>query len=66
MQDIALSLAMLMVIALPAGAYVLWRRGGNCKQVTLMLVLAVVMAANVAIWVAPTKDGAALTAQTPR
>jgi len=66
MQDIALSLTMLMVIALPAGAYVLWRRGGNRKQVTLMLVLAVVMAANVAIWGAPTKDGAALTAQTPR
>lgn len=59
MQETALSLAMLMVIALPLGAWVLWRRGGSRKQVALMLVLAVILAANVAIWVIPTKDGAA-------
>jgi len=59
MQDTALSLAMLMVIALPLGALVLWRKGGSRKQVALMLVLAVIMAANVAIWVVPTKNGSA-------
>lgn len=59
MQDIALSLAMLMVFALPAGAFVLWKRGGTRKQVVLMLLLAVIIAANVAIWVIPTKDGGA-------
>ncbi len=59
MQDIALSLAMLMVLALPAGAFVLWKRGGTRKQVVLMLVLAAIMAANVAIWVLPTGHGSA-------
>ena len=59
MQDIALSLTMLMIIALPIGAFVLWRRGGTTKQVVLMLVLAVIMALNVAIWVIPTSNGSA-------
>jgi len=66
MQDIALSLAMLMVFALPAGAWVLWKRGGSRKQVALMVVLAVILALNVAIWVVPTRSGASLSEQTPR
>ncbi|HET9630024.1 MAG TPA: hypothetical protein VFP14_11135 [Novosphingobium sp.] len=66
MQDTALSLAMLTVIALPLGALVLWRKGGSRKQVALMLVLAVILAANVAIWVMPTKNGKSLLAETPR
>jgi len=63
MQDIALSLAMLMVLALPAGAWALWKRGGSRKQIVLMLVLAVIMAANVAIWVIPTQNGTAPVGQ---
>lgn len=59
MQETALSLAVLMVIALPLGAFILWRKDGSRKQIALMLVLAAVLAANVAIWVVPTKDGAA-------
>ena len=66
MQETALSLAMLMVFALPLGAYALWRRGGSRKQVALMLVLAVILAANVAIWVIPTKGGTAPVEQTLR
>lgn len=66
MQETALSLAMLMVFALPVGAYVLWRRGGARKQVMLMLVLAVILAANVAIWVVPNKAGVAPMAIQPR
>lgn len=66
MQDIALSLAMLMVFVLPAGGYALWRRGGSRKQIVLMLVLAAIMAANVAIWVMPGKDGTAPVGQAPR
>ena len=66
MQDIALSLATLMVFALPAGAWVLWKRGGSRKQVALMVVLAVILALNVAIWVVPTRSGASLSEQTPR
>lgn len=66
MQDAALSLAMLMVFALPAGAFVLWRRGGSRKQVALMLVLAAILAANVAIWVVPTRGGNAPLGQALR
>ncbi|MFC3174527.1 hypothetical protein ACFOD9_09700 [Novosphingobium bradum] len=66
MQETALSLAVLMVIALPLGALALWRRGGSRKQALLMLALAAILAANVAIWVLPTRDGASLSQQTPR
>ena len=66
MQDIALSLAMLMVFALPLGAFVLWRRRGMRKQAVLMLVLAAVMAANVAIWVVPASGGSAPLGQSPQ
>jgi hypothetical protein len=66
MQETALSLAVLMVIALPLGALVLWRKGGSRKQVLLMLVLAVILAANVAIWLIPTRSGQTLAAAAPR
>ena len=66
MQETALSLAVLMVIALPLGALALWRRGGSRKQALLMLALAAILAANVVIWVLPTRDGASLSQQTPR
>jgi hypothetical protein len=61
MQDTALSLATLMIIALPIGAWVLWKRTGQRKQAVLMLILAAILAANVAIWVMPLQDGAAPT-----
>ena len=54
-----LSILMLAAIAMVAGAVILWRRRGATKQVWLMLVLAVVLAANVAIWVVPSEDGTA-------
>ncbi|HEY6870054.1 MAG TPA: hypothetical protein VI199_09905 [Novosphingobium sp.] len=66
MFETALSLAMLMVFALPLGALVLWRRGGSRMQVALMLVLTLILAANVAIWVVPTKQGPAPIGQMPR
>jgi hypothetical protein len=66
MQETALSLAVLMVIALPVGALVLWRKGGSRKQVLLMLVLAVILAANVAIWVVPNSAGQTLSAPSPQ
>lgn len=65
MQDTALSLAVLMAIVLPLGALALWRRGGSRKQVALMLVLAVILAANVAIWVIPDRHGQTLSAAAP-
>ncbi|MBA3054471.1 MAG: hypothetical protein FP826_05975 [Sphingomonadales bacterium] len=65
MLETALSLSILMIFALPVGAYVLWRRGGSRRQVALMLVLAAVMAANVVIWLLPTSDGSTLAQAQP-
>jgi hypothetical protein len=59
-----LSLMMLAAIALVAGAVVLWRRGGKRLQVILMLVMAVVIAGNIALWVVPTSSGKAPIDQT--
>ena len=56
----ALSLLVLMALALVAGAVWLSRRGGSRKQVALMLVLAAVMAVNVAIWTLPAEGGKSL------
>ena len=54
-----LSILMLATIAMVLGAVYLWRQRGTSKQIWLMLVLAVVLAANVAIWVVPSRDGTA-------
>ena len=56
-MDIILSLVVLSALALVAGAIALWRRGSYRKQALLMLVLAAVMAANVAIWALPSAGG---------
>jgi hypothetical protein len=50
---------MLTALLLLAGAFWLWRRQGAIKQVWLMVLLALVMLVNVAIWTVPDKDGAA-------
>lgn len=62
MLDTALSLLVIAAVALLGGAYLQWRRG-NRKQAGLMLVLAAVMAANVAIWSVPNEQGASLVTQ---
>lgn len=66
MLDTALSLLMLTMIALTAGALFLWRRSGLSRQVVLMLVLAAIMAGNLAIWLVPDGSGTAMTGQVPR
>ncbi|WJT00170.1 hypothetical protein NYQ05_11315 [Novosphingobium humi] len=48
----ALSMAVLAVILLVIGSAALWRRGVR-KQAILMIVLAVILGANVAIWSLP-------------
>jgi hypothetical protein len=65
MLDTALSLLVIAAVALLGGAYIQWRRG-NHKQAGLMLVLAVVMAVNVAIWSVPNEQGASLANQEPK
>ncbi|MFA7604252.1 MAG: hypothetical protein WCY29_14710 [Novosphingobium sp.] len=65
-MNAALSLLVLTIVALLLGAAWLWRRGGSRKQAVLMLVLAAVMAVNVAIWTIPVPGGEALVEQTAR
>lgn len=63
---LALSLMVLTVLTLIAGAVFLLRRGGARKQAVLMLVLAAVVALNVAIWTVPDAGGEAPLSQRPR
>ena len=58
-MDTVLSIVVLAALLLVAGAFFLWRRGGSAKQVFLMIVLAVIMLANVAIWTVPDASGVA-------
>ncbi|HVR91178.1 MAG TPA: hypothetical protein VHG29_08820 [Novosphingobium sp.] len=52
-MELVLSILVLACIALIMGAVVLLRRGGSRKQAGLMLLLAAIMAVNVAIWTLP-------------
>lgn len=61
--DTVLSIMVLACLALLLGALALWRRGGQRKQVALMLVLAAIVAGNVAIWVVPDQQGKTLVGQ---
>ncbi|MDE2561982.1 MAG: hypothetical protein KGL48_06995 [Sphingomonadales bacterium] len=56
--DFILSILVLAGIALMLGAVFLWRRGERQRPL-LMLLLAAVMAVNVAIWTLPTTGGEA-------
>lgn len=60
-----LSLLVLVAIALVGGAILIWRKGGPRKQAVLMLVLAAVIAANVALWTVPGKSGEAPVSAAP-
>ena len=60
-----LSILVLTGIALVLGAAYLWRTGGLRKQAVLMLVLAAVLAGNVAIWTMPDAEGNAPIDQAP-
>ena len=61
----ALSIAVLAVLALLGGAVWLWRRGGSRKQAALMLLLAAILAGNVAIWTVPDASGSSLLDRQP-
>jgi len=57
MMATVLSLLVLTVIGLLAGAVFVWRRKGPMKRVVLLLGLAAVAALNVAIWTVPDSSG---------
>jgi hypothetical protein len=63
--DLVLSILVLAAIALIIGAVVLWRRGGRTRQVWLMLLLAVVIAGNLALWLVPYDNGTAPVSAAP-
>lgn len=58
MNDLALSLAMLAMVALLAGAVFLYRRNGPNLQSLLMVVMALVLLGNVVIWQLPPPEQA--------
>jgi len=65
MAATVLSLMVLTALALVGGAWWLWRRKRAGRQALLMLVLAAVMAANVALWAVPDESGQTLATATP-
>ena len=65
MLDAALSMMMLAMLALLGGAAYLWRKRGERQRPLLMLVLAAVMAVNVAIWTLPDSSGEAPLGREP-
>ncbi|MEQ1538424.1 MAG: hypothetical protein ABL928_05825 [Sphingorhabdus sp.] len=60
MVNIVLSIGMLAGFALIWGAWCMWRREGVGQKMFLMLVAALVIFANVAIWTVPDGQGRAL------
>ncbi len=60
-----LSLLVLTMFALIGGAVFLWRRGGARRQALLMLVLAAVIAVNIAIWTLPDSSGSSPFGRDP-
>ena len=56
-MDTVLSILVLAAFALIAGAAYLWFAKNERKRPGLMLLLAVVMLMNVAIWTVPSADG---------
>jgi len=58
MGDLMLSIVMLGGLALLGGAVMVFRRGDR-RRALLMLIAALVMFANVAIWAIPAPDAAA-------
>jgi hypothetical protein len=64
--DLVLSILVLAAIALVIGAVMLWRRGGRTRQVWLMLLLAAIVAGNLALWLVPYDNGQAPISVAPR
>ena len=61
--DTVLTILVLAAIALIIGAIALWRRGGQPKQVWLMLLLAGIVVGNILIWTVPDGTGTAPVTQ---
>jgi hypothetical protein len=60
MANLLLSLALFAAVLLLLGAWKRWRSDGAALQMWLMVVAALVMFANIAIWVVPDDKGQSL------
>ena len=60
MLNAVLSIAMLSAFLLLYGAWKRWSRDGASQQIWLMIAAALVIFANVAIWVVPDQKGQSL------
>ena len=63
MLNAVLSIAMLSAFLLLYGAWKRWSRDGASQQIWLMIAAALVIFANVAIWVVPDEQGRSLVAE---
>lgn len=63
MLNAVLSIAMLSAFLLLYGAWKRWSRDGESQQIWLMIAAALVIFANVAIWVVPDKQGKSLVTE---
>jgi uncharacterized membrane protein len=63
MLNAVLSIAMLSAMLLLFGAWKRWRGDGSSQQLWLMVAAALVIFANVAIWVVPDKQGKSLVTE---
>jgi drug/metabolite transporter superfamily protein YnfA len=65
MAATVLSLMVLTALVLLGGAWWLWRHKRAGKQALLMLILAAIIAVNVAIWTLPNTEGETLASSAP-
>jgi chromate transport protein ChrA len=64
MANLILSIATFAAVLLLFGAYKLWRRDGAVQKMWLMVAAALVIFANIAIWVVPDEQGQSLVSPT--
>ena len=63
MLNAILSIAMIAAFLLLVGAWKRWRRDGASQQMWLMVAAALIIFANIAIWVVPDKQGKSLVSE---
>ena len=63
MLNFMLSVAVFAACLLLVGAWKRWRSGGASQQMWLMIAAALVIFANIAIWVIPDKQGKSLVTE---
>jgi EamA domain-containing membrane protein RarD len=63
MANFILSIATFAAVLLLFGAWKRWRQEGAGKQMWLMIAAAVVILANIAIWVVPDQQGKSLVTE---